>query len=142
MDLTDDGRSLIADLGVGVKFVVTHIAYGSSGFNLGTPALPLALVPSASALTAEVFRKEVPAVNNVVETIETPRGKETTYTTVGGDEFTSILGEAALIATVTDPGGSGYIIGDEVFLAQAHFGRIVFSVFDRLAIKWPIQYGP
>lgn len=143
MALTTEGLTRIGEIGTdGLKFVVTHVAYGSSGFNLGTPAVPLALNPADTALTAEVFRKAVPLGNTVIETMELPRGRETTYTTVGGDEFTSILGESGIFATVTDPGTTALPMGYQFLLAHAHFGRVCFSLYDRLAIKWPVDYSP
>jgi hypothetical protein len=124
----------------GLRFVVSHVAYGSDGFDPSDPVTALALDPADTALTAEVFRKSVPLANTTIDTIEVVRGKETTYTTVGGYEFTSVLGEAGLIATVTEPGTSGLALGYTFLLVHAHFPRIHFSLYTRLAIKWPLQY--
>jgi hypothetical protein len=124
----------------GLKFVVSHVVYGSGGFNPSAPAEILPLDPTATALSSEIFRKPVPQENTVINEIYSPRGKETTYTTVSGVEFTGYVGEAGLIATVTDPGSSGAAVGDQFLLAQAHFGRIVFGVGDRLSIAFPIAY--
>ncbi len=142
MDFTTEGASRAGQIGLfGLRFIATHVAYGSSGYNLGTPTLALPLVPASTALVAEVYRKFVPPENTVLDTIVAPRGLETTYTTVGGEDFTSILGEAGLFATVTDPGTTGLPLGYVFLLAQAHFPRIVFSLYNRLAIEWPIDYS-
>jgi len=141
MDFTTEGATRAGQIGTnGLKFVVTHVAYGASGYNPGTPTLPLPLVPAATSLVAEVYRKFVPPGNTTLDTIQVPRGRETTYTTVGGNEFTSILGEAGIFATVTDPGTTGLPLGYQFLLAQAHFPRIVFSIYERLAIQWPLDY--
>ena len=146
MDFTAEGVTRTAQLAspVGLKFVVTHVAYGSSGYNLGVPTLALPLVPAATSLVAEVYRKFVPLGNTTLDTIETPRGQETTYTTVGGEDFNSILGEAGIFATVTDigDGSTGLALGYVFLLAQAHFPRIVFSLYERLAIQWPLDFSP
>lgn len=144
MDFTNEGVLRAGQIGpAGLKFVVSHIAYGTSGYNPGTPTVALPLVPAATSLVAEVYRKFVPLQNTTIDTISaTPRGQETTYTTVGGEEFNGILGEAGLLATVIDPGTTGLPIGYLFLLAQAHFPRIVFSLYERLAIQWPIQYYP
>lgn len=141
MDLTTEGVTRIGQIAANaLVFSVTHVAYGSSGFNVTTPAVPLPLNPAATGLVAEVFRKEV--AYTTLDTIETNRGRETTYTTVGGDEFSDIVGEAGIFATVSDPGTTGLPLGYQFLLAHAHFGRVVLSVYDRLAIKWPIDYTP
>jgi hypothetical protein len=124
----------------GLKFVVSHVVYGSGGFNPLSPTEILPLDPAATSLSSELFRKPVPQENTVINEIYNPRGKETTYTTVSGLEFTGYVGEAGLIATITDPGSSGTAVGDQFLLAQAHFGRIVFGSRDRLAIAFPIAY--
>jgi len=138
MDYTDEGRTRIDEIwSDDLVFDITHVAYGSSGFNAGSPESPLALNPAATALLAEVFRKEVTAVS--VDEMSIPRGKETVYTTVSGDEFTSITGEAGLIATVTDAGTTGLAVGYEFLIAHCHFGRIVFDLFSRMPIAWPLD---
>jgi hypothetical protein len=104
------------------------------------PENPLPLDPLATGLVAEVFRKEVAVANTVLETIEVNRGLETTYTTVGGLEFRGVVGEIGLFATITDAGTSGLTVGDVFLLAHAHIGRINLTVYDRLAIKFPIDY--
>ena len=144
MDFTNEGVTRTGQIGTfpgsGLKFVVTHVAYGASGYNAGTPTVALPLVPAATSLVAEVYRKVVPLDNTVIDVIALPRGQETTYTSVGGEEFNSILGEAGLFATVTDPGSTGLPLGYVFLLAQAHFPRVVFSLYCRLAIVWPISY--
>lgn len=141
MELTEEATLLIAMIQTdGLKFLVSHVAYGSGGFSPSSPTTILPLDPAATTLSNEIFRKPVPPENTVINEIYNPRGKETTYTTVGGMEFTGIVGEAGLIATVTDPGTSGMTIGDQFLLAQAHFGRIVFGMTDRLSIVFPIAY--
>jgi len=143
MDLTNEGVTRIGEITTdALRFVVTEVAWGSSGYNLGIPTLPLALNPAATALVAEVFRKAVPLNHTLLDTIEVPRGKETTFTTVGGTEFNAFLGESGIFAVVTDPGTTGLPLNYKFLLAQAHFPRIVFSLYDRLAIKWPIDYSP
>lgn len=124
----------------GLQFSVTHVAYGSSGFIPTSPATPFALDPNNTSLIAEIFRKPVPPGNTVINEIFFPRGKETTYTTVGGTEFTGVVGEAGLIATVTAPGSSGLTVGYQFLLAQCHFGRVVFCATDRLSITFRIAY--
>lgn len=143
MDFTNEGVTRTAQIGThGLKFIVSHVAYGASGYNFGTPTLPLPLVPAATSLVAEVYRKFVPPGNTTIDTVESPRGRETTYTTVGGEEFNSTLGEAGIFATVTAPGTTGLPLGYQFLLAQAHFPRIVFSLYGRLAIQWPLDYFP
>lgn len=124
----------------GLQFSVTHVAYGTGGFDPLAPGTPSPLDPDDVALVGEIFRKEVPPGNTVKNELYFPRGKETTYTTVGGIEFTGIIGEAGLFATVTAPGTSGLSIGYQFLLAQAHFGRIVFTATDRLSLSFPIAY--
>jgi hypothetical protein len=142
MDLTTEGATRISEISSGgLKFFVSHVAYGAYGYIPSMPTVAYPLVPSATSLVAEVYRKVVPRANTVIDVIASPRGRETTYTTVGGDEFTDILGEAGLFATVTDPGTTGLPLGYVFLLAQAHFPRIVFSLYCRLAIVWPINYN-
>jgi len=124
----------------GLQFSVTHVAYGAGGFSPSAPGTPSPLDPDATALVSELFRKEVPPGNTIKNELYFPRGKETTYVTVGGIEFTGIIGEAGLFATVTSPGTSGLSVGYRFLLAQAHFGRIVFTVADRLSLSFPISY--
>lgn len=141
MGITTEGAARIAEIQTdALQFVVSHVVYGSGGYDLDAPATPLPLNPAATALTTELYRKPVPPQNTVKNQIYFPRGKETTYTSVGGVEFTGIVGEAGLIATVTDPGTTGLSTGYQFLLAQAHFGRVVFSTFDRLALVFPIAY--
>lgn len=141
MGLTTEGITRVDEIRTqALKFVVTHVVYGSDGFEPLAPATPIPLDPAATSLGAEVFRKLVPPGNTVLNELYFPRGKETTYTTMGGVEATGILGEAGLIATVTDPGTTGLALGYQFLLAQAHFGRIVLGLFDRLAIVFPIAY--
>jgi hypothetical protein len=111
---------------------------------VGTPTAPLALVPAATALGAEIHRHEIPASQTVLDTIEVNRGRETTYTTVSGEDLpgTPSIGEAGIFATVTDPGTTPLAIGYQFLIAQAHFGRLCLTAYDRLAIKWPIDYSP
>jgi hypothetical protein len=124
----------------GLQFSVTHVAYGTGGFDPLDPGTPSPLDPDATALVSELFRKEVPPGNTINNELYFPRGKETTYVTVGGIEFTGIIGEAGLFATVTAPGISGLSVGYRFLLAQAHFGRIVFTFTDRLSLSFPISY--
>ncbi len=141
MDLTQVGRDMIALIGSdGLDFKVTHVAYGTDGYDTGDVVTALALNSADTALGAEVFRKEVPLSQTVINSYAVPRGAETTYTTVGGDEFNDIIGEAGLFATITDAGTSGLSVGDVFLLAHAHFGRIVFTHYARFAITWPIEY--
>lgn len=144
MGITTEGSTRIGQkLANGLVFSITDVAYGTSGYDPLLPTSSLALNPAATALTAEVFRKTVPAKNTLKDTIEAPPGgKETTYTTVSGLEFTGILGEAGIFATVSDPGTTGLAVGYKFLLAQAHFPRVTFSVYSRLAIDWPIDYSP
>lgn len=143
MDYTDEGRTRIEETVTdGLEFEVRSVAYGSSGYNPGTPTTALPLDPVATALVSEQFRKPVSKIT--VETYTAFRGEETVYTTVGGDEFTSILGEAAIFAVVTNPGTTALAAGYEFMLAQAHFPRVVLSTYGRLAITWPLDltYSP
>ncbi len=144
MGITTEGSTRIGErLSDGLVYVVSHVAYGTDGYDTLIPTESLALNPADTALGTEVFRKALPAQNTVLETIEAPPGgKETTYTTVSGVEFTGILGEAAIFATVTDPGTTGLSVGYEFMLAHCHFPRVVLSVFSRLAIKFPIDNSP
>lgn len=143
MAVTTEGTLRIGQIqSAGLRFVVSHVAYGSHGFDPLNPATPLALNPAATALVSEVFRKPVPPGNTVVNMMYTPRGRETTYTTVSGLEFSNVVGEAGLIATVTDAGSTGLAAGYEFLIVQAHLGRIVFSTYDRLSLVFPIEYFP
>lgn len=138
MDFTDEGRLRLEQVVTdGLLFSVTHVAYGTDGYDPVNPNVSLALVPAATSLSAEVFRKEVAA--NTLDEVSAYRGKETTYTTVGGTEFSDILGEAGLIATVEDPGSTGLASGYEFLIAHAHFPRVILSLYGRLAIKWPLD---
>ena len=142
MDFTNEGVLRAGQIGpAGLKFVVSHIAYGTSGYNPGTPTVALPLVPAATSLVAEVYRKFIPPANTVIDIIAYPRGQETTFSTVGGEEFTAILGEAGLYATVIDPGTTGLPLGYQFLMAQTHFPRVVFSLYCRLAIVWPVSYN-
>jgi hypothetical protein len=98
------------------------------------------LSPAATALSAEVFRKEVAAVT--IDTLATPRGKETVYTTLGGDEYAGVVSEAALFAVVEDAGTTGLTVGTVFLLVQAHFPQVeLLSAADRLAMTWPLDFG-
>lgn len=139
MDYTDIGRTRLGETTTsGLLFDVTHVAYGSSGFNPGTPGTPLPLNPAATALVAEVYRRDVAPNSIVTESFTATQVQKTVWSTCGGDEFNSIVGEAGLIATITDPGTTGHSVGDEFLLAQAHFGRIVFTIRDRISIPWQL----
>jgi len=143
MDYTDEGRARIAEtVSDDLRFDITHVAYGSSGFNAGSPTTPLALNPAATSLVAEAFRKEIPPGNITPDVIDVPYGLVTVYTTVAGTEFTAILGEMGIFATVTDPGTTALAVGYEFLLAHAHTPRIVFSLYQRLAVKWPLDLHP
>ncbi len=143
MGITSEGSTRVGEIQTdALKFVVSHVAYGTGGYDTGTPANALPLVPSATALSAEGFRKPVPLRQTTLDIIKAPRGTETTYTTVGGLEFSDVIGEAGLFATVTDPGTSGLATGYQFLLPQAHFPRVVLPIYMRFALKWPIQYFP
>ncbi len=151
MDYTDVGRTRIGETSTAfLLFDVTHVAYGMSGFNPGTPGTPLPLNPAATGLTSEVFRKEISNDSIITESYGATTHDDTVWSTVGGDEFVSTLGEAGLIATITDAGTSGQTVGDQFLLAHTHFGRIVHSAQSRLSIPWrmtlnlpvaPVQLG-
>jgi hypothetical protein len=139
MDYTDVGRSRIsATISDDLRFDITHVAYGDD-YNVGTPTSPNALVPASTALVSEVYRKEIPPGNITKDQIYSPYGLVSVYTTVSGIEFSSVVGEIGLFATVTDPGTTGLSVGDQFLLAQAHIPRIVFSIYQRLALKWPLD---
>lgn len=141
MAITTEGSTRIGQISsAGLKFVVSHVAYGSQGFDPMDPKNPLPLNPAATSLGAEVFRKPIPPGNTVTNLMYAPRGRETTYTTVSGTEFSSVVGEIGLIATVTAIGTSGLSLGYQFLLAQAHVGRVVFTVHDRLSVVFPIEY--
>ena len=143
MAFTTEGSTRTSQIAInGLKFVVAEVAYGSSGFNPGTPKVALALVPAATTLMTEVYRKSIPPNYTTLDTIELNRGRETTYTSVSGDEFTSVLGEAGIFAVVTDPGTTGLLVGYKFLLAHAHFSRLHFSTYCRLALQWPLDYSP
>ena len=141
MGITTEGSTRVAQIqSDALKFDVTHVAYGTSGFDTGTPTTALPLTVGATALGAEVFRKPVPRFQTAVDVFASPRGTETTYTTVSGREFEAVIGEAGIFATVTDPGSTSLAVGYQFLLAQAHFPRVVLSPFTRFAIKWPVRY--
>jgi len=142
MGITTEGSTRVGQIAGGLRFRVAYVAVGTGGYNPGTPAQELPLVPAATALTAEVLRKPVPSNQTVVNAYALPRGQETTYTTFSGTEVTGALGEAGLFAVVDDPGGSGLTLGYVFLLAQAHFPRIILEPTDKLALRWPIRYGP
>jgi hypothetical protein len=145
MDYTDEGRTRIAQIGGdGLVFAAKYMAVGTGGWDPGTPSLPLALVPSAVALTAEVARSEVFAKDISVDEMLLPRGKETVYTFVSGLAVEGVpLGEAGLFAQVTVPGTSGLAVGYTFLLAQTHFGRVHLPTGSKIAIQWPLDlYTP
>jgi hypothetical protein len=142
MDLTNIGKARISQISTNdLVFHVSHVAYGTGGYQTSMPTNALTLIPGATSLFNEIFRKPVQPQWTTIDTIESPRGKETTYTTVGGTEFTGVLGEAGLYATVSDPGTSGLTPGSMFLLMHAHFPRVVLTLFDRLAIRWPLHYN-
>lgn len=141
MGITTEGAAVTAELlDSGFQFVVSHVVYGTGGYDPASPANPLPLDPAATSLTNEIYRKPIPPQNTVKNQIYFPKGKETTYTSVSGLEFSGVIGEAGLIATVTSQGATDYPVGYQFLLAQAHFSRVAFSMFDRLAIVFPIAY--
>lgn len=140
---TNEGVTRTAQIAsAGLVFVVTTIAYGTGGYNGGTPQTPIAIDPAATSLIAEVYRCPVKATD-VVNTV-TPRGREVTYTSLGGQELPAVsgLGEAGLFATVTVPGTTGLSVGYTFLLVLAHFPRqILGEENERLAIYWPLDYA-
>lgn len=128
-------------LTLGLTYRVKAVAFGSGGYDAGTPATALALNTAATSLTNEVFRKLLPDEATAQDEITVFRGKETTYTNLGGDEYTGIIGEAGLIGAVVDPGTSGLAAGDEFLLMHAHFSRIILGPTDRVAIEWKADYS-
>lgn len=140
LDYTNVGRTRCNQIRTdALVFEVTHFVVGSSGYNLGTPATPLALVPAATSLVAEV--KRVPVLRNVIELPKVPRGQEVSYCDVNGVGIAGAIGEAGLIATVRDPGTTGLGVGEEFLLAHAHFSRqILSSEADKLAFRWPLDF--
>jgi len=143
MALTDVGRLRIDDiLTDDLKFDIVSIAYGSSGYNVVTPALADPINTALTALVAETFRKPLPLSSTVVETIVSPRGRESIYTSLDGLEYQGVgLGEAGIYAKVTDAGTTGLSIGHEFLIAVSHFGRKVITPSTRFAIKWPVDYS-
>lgn len=123
-------------------FSVTHVAYGSGGFAPLDPYTPSPLNPAVTALSSQVFMKELPPGSTIKNTVWWPRGQETTYTSLGGKEYSGIIGEAGLYATVEKPGTTGLVAGYRFFFAQAHLSRVILTPFDRLAVVFPIQYYP
>ena len=143
MGITDVGVTRIGQIASdGLRFVASHVAVGSGGFNPGTPVVADPLVSADTTLSAETFRKAIPTDNTTLDTIETPRGKETTYTSLGEDEYQGLVGEAGLFATITDAGTSGLTVGDTFLLAHAHFPRFSITDKSRLSLVWPIDYSP
>lgn len=176
MALTNQGSQRIDQIvSDALVFVLSHVAYGTEGYDLNDPSSPSALNPAATSLGNEVFRKKIPWKNHVLNesrvrfevqpippqvfqipeaifsipinvTPLTPtfivKGRETTYTTLGGDEFAGVIGEAGLIGTVISPGTTGLDPGYQFLVAHAHFGRVVLTPYDRLSIAFPIEYAP
>jgi hypothetical protein len=142
MEFTDEGIQRIGQIYTdGLVFAVTTIAYGTYGYDALNPANVEVLFPSDTALVAEVYRKDVE--RTTIDNNGSPRGQETTYTTLGGDELPSLsgLGEAGLFAVVSDAGTTGLAVGYEFLLVQAHFPRqCMQNERDRLAIVWPVDY--
>jgi len=139
MDYTDVGRDRIAETASdGLVFAITHVAYGTDGYDT-VATTPLPLVPAATGLVAEVLRE---TVRLVTDDELSPGLKKTVYTSLRSTTFQATLGEAGLIATITDPGTTGYSVGDEFLLAHAHFGRLPVDATKRLAVRWPLDLDP
>lgn len=143
MSFTQEGTNYVgAEASNGLRFHVVEVAYGSGGFNPSIPANATSININATTLSNEVFRQSLALGNTVRDEIVGSHGKDTTYTTLGGDEFQGVIGEAMIFAVVDDPGSSGVAAGTKFSLAVAHFSREIVGEHDRLAIRWPLNISP
>ena len=141
MSFTQEGSNYVGEEAAnGLRFRVVEVAYGSGGFNPGTPSLALSININDTSLSNEVFRVAVPADNTNRDEIIGAHGKDTVFTSLGGDEFQGVIGEAMLIGEVIDSGSSTAIVGTKFSLVVAHFSREIVGEGDRLSIRWPLNY--
>lgn len=144
MSLTTEGSTRLAEVASKLLvFEMSGIAYGSSGFNPGTPTLAIPINVGLTSLVAEVFRKPLQASCSVFEEITgvspTRKKRVSTYTSLGGDEYIGVVGEAGLYARVISEGDSGLPVGYEFLIAVCHFGRKNVTASTRFQIKWPVE---
>ena len=141
MDVTNAGKLLTADAtNNAVLFSIVAVIWGTSGYNPADVTEVLPLLGTSTALTTQVARTGI--ANVEIVTVAVPKGQEIVFATIGRNDLDADygLGEAALIAEVTDAGTSGRSIGDQVFFAHAHFARVPMHLHQRLALEWPIDY--